>query len=194
MNLQKSNKWTKYSGDKVFFTADEHYYHRNIIKFCNRPFFDVKEMHDALINNHNEVVRDDCITFHIGDFALCNKDFDAVISILDRLNGKHIMINGSHDKWFYSSKIRYNCGIAHDMIHKIEVDGQRIVLCHYAMNVWPSSFHGSWHLFGHSHGRLKGSGRSFDVGVDCNNFYPLSFEEITIEMSLLDTFNDVERG
>ena len=28
----------KFDGSKVFFTSDTHFYHGNIIRFCNRPF------------------------------------------------------------------------------------------------------------------------------------------------------------
>jgi calcineurin-like phosphoesterase family protein len=60
---------------------------------------------------------------------------------------------------------------------------QVIVLCHYSMQVWDRSNQGSWHLFGHSHGTLKGIGLSFDVGVDCTEFTPLSLEEVALRMT-----------
>ncbi|MCX6365194.1 MAG: hypothetical protein NTX57_00570 [Armatimonadetes bacterium] len=55
---------------------------------------------------------------------------------------------------------------------------QRIVLCHYAFRVWRNAHHGSWHLYGHSHGSLPGAGRSMDVGVDCHDFSPISYEQV----------------
>ena len=39
-----------------FFTADEHYRHLNIIKYCNRPFTSVDEMDAEIIQRHNEMV------------------------------------------------------------------------------------------------------------------------------------------
>ena len=62
---------------------------------------------------------------------------------------------------------------------------QVIVLCHYSLQVWDRSNQGSWHLFGHSHGKLKGIGLSFDVGVDCREFEPLSLEEVASRMAQL---------
>jgi calcineurin-like phosphoesterase family protein len=59
---------------------------------------------------------------------------------------------------------------------------QVIVLCHYSMQAWELSNHGSWHLFGHTHGRLKGIGMSFDVGVDCTDFVPLSLDQVVEKM------------
>jgi hypothetical protein len=41
--------------------------------------------------------------------------------------------------------------------------------------------HGSYHLFGHSHGNLPPLGRSRNVGINCpdTNFAPMTFSEIT---------------
>ncbi len=55
---------------KYFFISDEHYSHTNIIKYCNRPFKDVKEMDDEIIKRHNEVVSSEDIVVHAGDFTL----------------------------------------------------------------------------------------------------------------------------
>jgi calcineurin-like phosphoesterase family protein len=62
---------------------------------------------------------------------------------------------------------------------------QVIALCHYSMQVWELSNYGSWHLFGHTHGKLKGIGMSFDVGVDCTEFAPLSLEQVAAKMAHL---------
>lgn len=64
--------------------------------------------------------------------------------------------------------------------------GQRfIVLLHYAMKVWNASHYGTWHLYGHTHGELPDdeTSLSFDVGVDCHNFYPISYDEVKEIMS-----------
>jgi len=48
------------------------------------------------------------------------------------------------------------------------------------MRTWNASHHGVWHLYGHSHGTLSDDEKalSIDVGVDCHNFYPISYEEV----------------
>ena len=58
------------------------------------------------------------------------------------------------------------------------VDGQQLVLCHYAMRVWPGQHQGAIQLYGHSHGNLPGTATSCDVGVDCWGFAPVSIEDI----------------
>jgi calcineurin-like phosphoesterase family protein len=62
---------------------------------------------------------------------------------------------------------------------------QCVVTCHYSLQVWDRSNYGSRHLFGHSHEKLKGVGLSFDVGVDCTEFMPLSLEEVASRMAYL---------
>ena len=75
-----------------------------------------------------------------------------------------------------------------------KIEGQYIVICHYAMKTWAKSHYNSWQLFGHSHGELKGVGKQMDIGVDTHNFYPYSFNEIKRIMSKKeDNFNLVKK-
>lgn len=166
-----------------FFTADEHYYHANIIKYCNRPFTSVVEMNEILIQNHNEVVKKGDIVIHAGDFSLAGKA--KTEEIIRRLNGVHIFIKGDHDRWLPPRTTQ---------IWQKKIDNHYIVVCHYALRVWPRSHYGSYHLFAHSHGTLKPIGKSWDIGVDNNNFYPLSLDQIIeIMKSRPDNPNLVEK-
>jgi len=169
----------------IYFTADTHFYHENIIKYCNRPFQDVEEMNETIISNWNAVVRQVDQVYVIGDFIFghAEKQTERIIELLRRLKGNILLIKGSHDKLmrFDSSELNKDAArfkIFEDRIVTITLENQEIVLCHYAMRVWPKSHFDSWHLFGHSHGRIEGLGKSFDVGVDCWNFRPLSFPEV----------------
>ena len=151
-----------------FFTADQHYGHANVIKYCKRPFKDVQEMDATLIRNHNEVVTADDTVVHAGDFTLAKREIAE--GYIRQLNGHHIFISGSHDRWL---------GKNHNIqIWERTIDGTHLVACHYAMRTWSRSHYGSFHLHGHSHGNLPSIGRSLDVGVDCHGFYPVSFDEI----------------
>ena len=150
-----------------FFTSDEHYGHSNIIKYCNRPFASVDEMDAEMIRNHNAVVGKGDIVVHAGDFTL--KKGDPAKEYVSQLNGQHIFIRGSHDYWLK--------GDARDIWEKA-IDEEYIVVCHYAMRVWPRSHFNAWQLYGHSHGHLEPKGKQWDVGVDSNNFTPVSFEQL----------------
>lgn len=151
-----------------FFTSDEHYYHKNAIRYSNRPFSSVEEMNETLISNFNSKVGKDDHTTHAGDFTLI-KDKKKVYEIINRLNGTHTFLLGSHDYWAPRNYKR---------MFETKLNGHFIVVCHYCMRVWARSHYNSWHLYGHSHGRLEPIGKSWDIGVDNNNFYPLSFDEI----------------
>lgn len=154
-----------------YFTADEHHFHDNIIKYCNRPFKDVFEMIDTIINNHNSMVTENDVTVHLGDFIFgSRKDAQEIIY---KLNGSHMFLMGSHDKWNKNLPFLWEKRFNSDYI----------VACHYPMRSWPRSFYGSWQLFGHSHGRVKPVGKQHDVGVDNNNFMPVSFDQIKEIMS-----------
>lgn len=167
-----------------FFTSDEHYNHEAIIKYCNRPFDSVTEMNDILIQRHNEVVGCNDITIHAGDFCWGNKK-EKALNYVKKLNGNHIFIKGSHDHWLPNS--------SHYMWRKM-IEGELVVVCHWAMKVWERSNYNSWQLYGHSHGGLKGEGKQMDIGVDTNNFYPYSFEQIKEIMSKKpDNFNFIKK-
>jgi len=170
----------------IHFTSDTHYFHKNIIKYCNRPFTDIREMNETLIANHNSVVQPDDIVYHTGDFAFCQpKD---AIKILDQLNGKIHLIKGNHDRLDNKVAERFESISAYKEIRVPDTDAkggeQMIVLLHYAMRIWNKSHHGSWHLYGHSHGSLPdlNDSLSFDCGVDSWNYFPVSYEQVKEKM------------
>lgn len=164
-----------------FFTSDEHYGHYNIIKHCNRPFKTVKEMDDEIIRRHNEIVTDKDFVIHAGDFCWHSK-FEIAQKYMVRLNGKHIFLRGSHDKWAKHTSQDSCAGITFKInlqdIYEKEINSQYVVVSHYAMRTWSRSHYGSWNLHGHSHGRLQPLANQLDIGVDNNNFYPFSFEDV----------------
>lgn len=165
-----------------YFISDTHFGHANIIKYCNRPFKNEAEMNQSIISNWNSRVKDDDIVYHLGDFCFGRNDyhFDA---FFNQLKGKIIFIKGNHDKLAW--KNRHKFFAYSDSYREIEVNDQKITLCHYAMRIWNKSHYGAWHLYGHSHGTLPDdkNSLSFDVGVDCHNFTPISFDEVKEIMS-----------
>ena len=170
----------------IFFTADEHYGHKNIIKYTKRPFASVEEMDAVLIENHNKVVRKEDLVFHLGDFTLIKDRVHVYQKYVARLNGFHVFIIGSHDAWLNRD--------SHASLIERNFDGQFIVMCHYAMRVWARSHYNAWQLYGHSHGTLSPVGKQHDVGVDNNHFTPVSMEELVAIMATRkDNFNLVKK-
>lgn len=125
-------------------------------------------MNHVLIVRNNEVVTDNDVVVHIGDFTLANRE--KAQEIIRQLNGQHIFIIGSHDSWLNNKG---------KQIWERTIGNVRIVCCHYAMYSWPRSHYGSWLLYGHHHGNFSIPCKALDVGVDTNNFYPYSMEQIT---------------
>ena len=161
-----------------FFTADTHFNHTNIIKHCARPFITVGEMNEILIKNWNETVGKKDIVYHLGDFAYSNHS-----SIRMELNGKIILVKGNHDRM---SAVQYqNLFTRVEDVMFLRSYDPNIFLSHYAHRTWKNAVHGSWHLFGHTHGRLQPFGLSFDVGVDCWGFRPVSYDQVREKMKSL---------
>lgn len=174
----------------MYFTSDHHFMHTNVIKYCNRPFISCQEMDEEMIKRWNERITKTDIVYHLGDFFLCSKE--KAIEILNRLNGKIYFLEGSHDKVTMSILKNNLCTNITHLGNLVEIciqdktfdQGKKhITLCHYAMKRWPKSHYNAWHLFGHSHGNLKNPEKgSMDVGVDTNNFYPYSWDEIKAKL------------
>lgn len=159
-----------------FFIADEHYAHANVIGFNDRPFADIEEMDEALIANHNSVVKKGDIVIHAGDFCRYKRYYDKhpnhkdVASYINRLNGTHVFLKGSHDYWMPRNKSI--------QIWEKMIDGHYLVVCHYAMHTWARSHFNSWHLYAHSHKDLKLSGKRHCISVENTNYFPLSFDQV----------------
>ena len=185
-----SNRFStkSYSPDRVWFTADTHFFHKNILIHCNRPFTDVEEMNDKIVENWNSLVKPDDMVFHLGDF--CFGTLEHWKSIRSRLNGSIRLIRGNHDK-IQTSQITDLFESVNDYL-KIRVEDkeanqgwQYLILSHYAFRVWDQAHYGSFHLYGHSHGNLPDDpdSLSFDVGVDCHEFKPISYDQVKNIMS-----------
>lgn len=181
-----SEKKIKYSPDHTFFTSDTHFGHANIIRFCNRPFQNVEEMNEVLIENWNKVVSKDDTVFHLGDFAFGGSS--VWNSIIPRLKGHINLIIGNHDR----KNLRQGYMSFFDMVVpqlQIEIEDTSIYLNHYPFLCYGGSYRGVWQLFGHVHSGPGADGldisrlrvllpTQYDVGVDNNNFTPISYREV----------------
>lgn len=163
----------------IYLTSDLHLGHRAILGMQSRPFEDVDEMNKVLINNLNSYVNKNDTLYILGD--LCFRiSVDEANAIINKLNGKKILIKGNHDKNYDKSLF---VEIA-DFL-EIHIDGISISLMHYPMLSWPKSHHGSVHLHGHMHNEAIYNEENrdagilrYDVGVDANNYLPVSWQQI----------------
>ena len=175
---------------QTFFTSDTHFDDEYAISYFRRPFQSVDEMNAVMVERWNHVVADEDLVYHLGDFTL--EDLNHFTKWASQLNGNIKILPGSHDQpWLKDFVANENVQVIAPLVSlefsELGTAGrpQVLVLCHYSMQVWDRSNHGSWHLFGHSHGKLKGIGLSFDVGVDCTDFVPLSLDRVAETMAHL---------
>lgn len=163
----------------IYLTSDFHFAHANCIRFNNRPFASVEEMDETLIRNWNERVTPEDDVFFLGDWGMKrNQQLPGKIS---RLNGRIHMIRGNHDK---EREIRrYEHLLVwikdyHELNYFHEGKDYHFVLMHYPIEHWSRSHWGSCHVHGHCHSHVTHPGRRLDVGVDAQNYRPISIVEV----------------
>jgi len=167
----------------MYFTADTHFGHENIIKLCNRPFKTIEEMNEALIKNWNSKVCGADTVYIIGDMFFRCKD---ATPILNRLKGKKHLIIGNHDSsWMDTVDLEKYFVEVSDF--KIITNSQHaITLCHYPLLTWKHEKR-SYMVHGHLHADttddffplLCRREKLLNAGVDVNGFAPVTFEELT---------------
>lgn len=169
----------------VWFTSDTHFFHNNIIKFCERPFSSIQEMHETMIKNWNELVSPSDDVYHLGDFSFGSEEKTEMLA--RRLMGRKHLIVGNHDRTLIKSDVFRSLFIWTRDLSELRVEdkdarggSQKIMLCHYPFVTWNKSHHGSWNLHGHCHGNLPDDPHALriDVGVDCHDYRPVSYETI----------------
>lgn len=135
---------------RIFVISDTHFYHENIIKYCNRPFPSVVEMNAALIENWNRTVRNQDVVIHLGDFAFtkANKKLAEVkiTALAHGLNGHKILILGNHDDKCISYR---DCGFGAQFYHTWIVGGK--IFCHCTDWVEEADKFGRFIYYGHVH-------------------------------------------
>jgi calcineurin-like phosphoesterase family protein len=169
----------------IFWTADTHFNHSGVIRMSQRPFISVDEMNEEIIKRWNERVRPKDEVWHLGDFAL--GDRQRINEIVERLNGRIHICWGNHD---HRQTRKLTCFASSQYVAQIKVGDDMVFMSHYAHRVWNKSHYGSYHVYGHSHGGCLPLGRSLDVGVDCWDFMPVTFEEIKSRLMECGTISD----
>ena len=166
----------------IYFTADTHFDHANIIRFCNRPFATVEEMNEALIANWNRKVHGNDTVYILGDMFFRTTDPEP---ILRQLKGKKHLITGNHDsQWM--KKVDLERWFVSVQPYLETSDGQHtLTMCHFPMVSWNHQSR-SYMIHGHIHENtdmdywplLVARERVLNAGCDINNFEPVSFEEL----------------
>lgn len=183
-------------GSKIFFTSDTHWGHNSIIKFCDRPFKNIEEMNEKLIENWNKKVPKDGLVFHLGDFAW-GGGYNEWKNVRERLNGDIILIKGNHDLKNLSEKAEKELFKYSTWQMLIEVEGRKVLLNHYPFLCYAGIYRNPkdlvYSLYGHVHSGPDKKGldiprlvhtypTQYDVGVDNNNYEPISWAELNLKI------------
>ena len=157
-----------------YFCSDQHLFHKNIIKYCNRPFDSVDHMNEEILRKWNEKITDDDTVYIVGDFALGRKEKAA--EWLSQANGKKILIIGNHDR---NPKIMKEMGF--DEVHyQLEIttsNNERWLLSHFPL---PLDLIKSYSrlVHGHHHSGPRSTGKRVNVCVDLWDYMPVSEAQI----------------
>lgn len=190
-------------GQRLFFTSDTHYAHSNICSATTnwtessnltRQFDSLDHMNDTIVNNINNMVGEDDILIHLGDFSFGG--FDKIGEFRSRILCKNIhLVLGNHDhhiernkegvQRLFSSVNQYLRLSVTRPLTKSMVEKFSFVCMHYPIASWHDMNQGVIHLHGHVHlpSHLKiAAGKAMDVGVDGNGLEPVSLGQIHMIM------------
>ena len=176
---------------KLYFTADTHFGHSNILRYTKRPYRTVEEMNEALCDNWASVVTDHDHIYHLGDvvFGRNFQEIATLIHMVRKLPGRKHLIPGNHDKKYLnllSWAFQEVLPPIYDLnLKQVGKGSQLIVLAHFPLTVWNNSHRGALQFYGHVHGAFCGNQQQTDVGVDVWNYTPASFEQIFERLATL---------
>lgn len=183
-----------------FYTADLHFGHANIIRYCKRPYASVAEMDADLVVRWNTVVSEADRVWVLGDVAMGN--IEGSLLRVNELNGQKLLVMGNHDRPFYRESRRFlewepryrDAGFAEmfwgaiDHTVADEARSQAVQMCHFPFygdskdqdrfpDLRPADT-GQWLLHGHVHETWRQQGRQINVGVDAWGGAPVSAETL----------------
>ena len=171
------------------FYSDPHFGHANIIEKCNRPFSNVDHMNEYLITVYNRKIRPNSLVVFLGD-CFFGMSVDQAKFILDRMNGRKLLIRGGHDR-SYSKMLRIGFETVADEMTTM-ISNRVFTLSHYPyagvrheigeddryLELRPKRIKGRMLICGHVHTRWKKKDNMIHVGVDAWNYEPVTRKEI----------------
>jgi calcineurin-like phosphoesterase family protein len=153
----------------VYLTSDTHYAHKNICKATSswdkgyRDFDLLQQMNNTIVDNINNVVPQDGLLIHCGDWSFGG--IDKIEEFRKRIVCENIiLIEGNHDHNIKKgNKHLFNI---FTKIGYFEIENLKFVCCHYPMSIWHQSHKDVPLFYGHVHGSFENVGKSLDVGID----------------------------
>lgn len=165
--------------ENTFVISDTHFYHDNIIKYCNRPYANAAEMNEDMIAKWNAVVGKDDIVWHLGDFAFGSKDH--VKEIVSRLNGRINLVMGNHDH--HKVSFYYESGFHRVYDHPVVISNF-FILSHEPMQ-WVKDGEVYANIYGHIHDQemyKDFTSNSFCACVERTGYAPIRWTDMIEKM------------
>ena len=143
-----------------YYISDLHFFSKNQtakgLNFDNRPFKNVDEMHEVILNNWNSRVTNGDTVYILGDISNRGKNED-LIALVARLKGKKVLIVGNHeDIRDYRYKQLFHAIYDYlEITDHVDKQPYKLVLCHYPILMWNGQHNGVILLYGHTHKSIE---------------------------------------
>lgn len=164
----------------IYYISDLHLGHTNIISMGNRPYSDVDQMDENLIEKWNSKVEKNDVVYFLGDFSM-KLSKERVLDYLARLNGVKYFLKGNHDKWSFLKEAKEK-GLIQDYFDsykEINDGGRFVILCHYPLVTWNGMYRKSYHIYGHVHQNIvEPITRRYCACVEVTNYEPKTLDEL----------------
>ena len=158
----------------IYFTSDTHFFHKNIIEYCNRPFADMVAMNEGLIERWNRRVSPEDTVYHLGDVSFGK--FGPTQEIIKRLNGYKILVKGNHDR---SHERMIELGFQESISELyLQTEKGMAYLHHEPLPNGRWGDTADFQLCGHVHDMWKVKEKWYNVGVDVWDWEPKTLEEL----------------
>lgn len=154
----------------IYSISDLHLGHKNIIRYCDRPFSSVEEMDKFIIDSWNKVVTDEDEVYFLGDFCFGRPGKEVSQQYKNRLNGKIHLIRGNHDKYIDESIFET---VQDDLF--LNINNKVIYMCHYPDRN-PKYF--DLYLYGHVHNKYIHKDKYMCMCVEAINYEPFRIDNL----------------
>jgi calcineurin-like phosphoesterase family protein len=153
----------------IWFTADWHLWHENMLHLCNRPFNKCNQLHRKLLYNHNAVINPDDTLYIVGD-VYWKDNINELRRIIENYNGQKVLILGNHDRlkpFDYLDAGFFQVATCLQVEEFMLVHDPAEACCYPNMP----------YICGHVHTLFKKQRNALNVGVDIWDYKPVSIEQ-----------------
>lgn len=172
----------------IYTISDLHLGHKNIIRYCNRPFSSVGDMDRTLVDRWNRAIHPADTVIFLGDLTLSRSKHPR--EYLRSLNGIKILVRGNHDALIENTHDDYILEYGETTLYFVHDRKDTQI---------PEGFDG-WIVHGHTHDStpfFDPGTRMVNVSAEVLGYRPLSllwlYSLIVSEKETLYTISDFSK-